>query len=211
MLCARRPTEPQTRGRVFQQFVILGRSCPRISWFLACANSWKRKARHKKTEWNLRTRKDVQAQLADAKGPTVQRSDAAGDRSSPTSIDAGTAIAVPSFPKLAIPVPALVRTWREAHYAEPGYLLFLQGSKLVAQPFDAKRLRLTDKPKSLSDLVGRNTGSTGSAMFSLASGVLAYQENLGQRDAHRMPTSFLAFCWRANWTRIRRMRLAETP
>ena len=48
--------------------------------------------------------------------PTVQRSDAAGDRSSTTSIDVGTVIAVPSFPKLAIPVPTtrFLITWLQA-------------------------------------------------------------------------------------------------
>jgi hypothetical protein len=60
----------------------------------------------KKIGRNLRTRKDVQAQVAEREGPTVERSDAAGDRSSSTSIDLGTARAVPSFPKLAIPAPA---------------------------------------------------------------------------------------------------------
>ena len=66
----------------------------------------------KKIGRNLRTRKDVQAQLADAKAQLFRCS----DRSSPTSIDVGTAIAVPSFPKLAIPVPATRSpiTWLQA-------------------------------------------------------------------------------------------------
>src|SRR5207247_4727787 len=38
--------------------------------------------------------------------------------------------------KEKLPEGPLVRTWREARYAEPGYLLFLQGSGLVPQRFD---------------------------------------------------------------------------
>jgi hypothetical protein len=73
----------------------------------------------------------------------------------------------------------LVRTWREAHYAEPGFLLFLQGSRLVAQRFDTTRLRLIGEPHSLPELVGMNWTFTGRAMFSVSpSGVLAYQESV---------------------------------
>jgi len=80
-------------------------------------------------------------------------------------------------PKEKLPEGPLVRTWREARYAEPGYLLFLQGSRLVAQPFDAARLRLSGQPFSLPELVGRDWGATGRAMFSVSrDGVLAYQE-----------------------------------
>jgi Tol biopolymer transport system component len=75
------------------------------------------------------------------------------------------------------PEGPLVRTWREAQYAEPGYLLYLQGSRLVAQQFDTSRLRLTGKPFSLPELIGLHRLSTGQAMFSVSpGGVLAYQE-----------------------------------
>jgi len=86
-------------------------------------------------------------------------------------------------PKDKLPESPLVRTWREARYAEPGYLLFLQGSRLMAQRFDTARLRLTGEPQSLPELVGRHWGNTGRAMFSASpSGVLAYQEAVALPD-----------------------------
>jgi Tol biopolymer transport system component len=80
-------------------------------------------------------------------------------------------------PKEKLPEGPLVRTWREARYAAPGYLLFLQGSKLVAQKLDTQKLRLTGEPLTLPELVGTHRVNTGRAMFSVSSGgVLAYQE-----------------------------------
>jgi hypothetical protein len=80
-------------------------------------------------------------------------------------------------PKEKLPEGPLVRTWREARYAEPGYLLFLRGSRLVAQRFDTGRLRLAGEPVSLPELVGMHWVNTGRAMFSVSrSGVLTYQE-----------------------------------
>jgi Tol biopolymer transport system component/predicted Ser/Thr protein kinase len=80
-------------------------------------------------------------------------------------------------PKEKLPEGPLVPTWREARYVELGYLLFLQGSRLVAQKFDTARLRVTGEPLSLPELVGLSLVVTGRAMFSVSSaGVLAYQE-----------------------------------
>ena len=80
-------------------------------------------------------------------------------------------------PREKLPEGPLVRTWREARYVQPGYLLFLQGSRLVAQRFDTTRLRLTGEPISLPELVELHWLSTGRAMFSVSpDGVLAYQE-----------------------------------
>jgi len=81
-------------------------------------------------------------------------------------------------PKEKLPEGPLVRTWREARYTEPGYLLFfLQGSRLVAQPFVTARLRLTGEPLSLPELVETSWTHTGRARFSVSpGGVLAYQE-----------------------------------
>jgi eukaryotic-like serine/threonine-protein kinase len=77
-----------------------------------------------------------------------------------------------------------VRTWREARYAEPGYLLFLQGSRLVAQQFDPARLRLSGEPYPRTEPVGRHWVNTGRAMFSASvSAVLAYQEAVSQPGA----------------------------
>ena len=59
-------------------------------------------------------------------------------------------------------------------YAEPGYLLYLRGSNLVAQPFDAKTLRTTGEPVPLAEQVG--TDSLGLAQFSISrEGTLAYR------------------------------------
>jgi serine/threonine protein kinase len=86
--------------------------------------------------------------------------------------------------KEKLPDGPLVRTWREARYVEPGYLLFLQGSRLVAQRFDAARLRLSGEPLSLPELLGMHWINTGRAMFSVSpGGVLAYQEAEPRRGA----------------------------
>jgi len=88
-------------------------------------------------------------------------------------------------PKEKLPETPLVRTWREAQYAEPGYLLFLQGPKLVAQRFDAARLRLSGTPLTLPELVGLHLFATGRAMFAVSpSGVLAYQEAVPPAASH---------------------------
>jgi Tol biopolymer transport system component len=79
--------------------------------------------------------------------------------------------------KEKLPEGPLVRTGREAQYAAPGYLLFLQGSRLVARQFDMARLRVKGEPLSLPEHVGLEWGYTGQAMFSVSQGgVLAYQE-----------------------------------
>jgi Tol biopolymer transport system component len=87
-------------------------------------------------------------------------------------------------PKEKLPEGPLVRTWREARYAEPGYLVFLQGSRLVAQQFDVAKLRLIGEPHSLPEHIGRHWVNTGRVMFSTSpGGVLAYQEALPQPGA----------------------------
>jgi eukaryotic-like serine/threonine-protein kinase len=58
---------------------------------------------------------------------------------------------------------------------EPGYLLFLRGGSLLAQPFDAKSLKLMGNPMSLVQNV-ISFGPSASACFSVSSnGVLVYQ------------------------------------
>jgi eukaryotic-like serine/threonine-protein kinase len=62
-----------------------------------------------------------------------------------------------------------------AQFAEPGYLLFIRGNVLMAQPFDTKALRVSGEPA----VVGRNVqyvATWGSSAFSASeNGVLAYQ------------------------------------
>ena len=61
-----------------------------------------------------------------------------------------------------------------ASYAPPGYLLFLQGRTLMAQPFDAERLELSGQPFVVADGL-RVSNTTASAGFSASErGALAY-------------------------------------
>jgi serine/threonine protein kinase len=77
----------------------------------------------------------------------------------------------------------LVRTWRQARYMDPGYLLFLQGSTLMARRFDPARLRFTGEPRAFAEHIGTDWINTGRALFSTsATGVLVYQEAVQQED-----------------------------
>src|SRR5689334_2573471 len=59
-------------------------------------------------------------------------------------------------------------------YAPPGYLLFVKDKTLVAQPFDAKALKITGEPVPLAEQIG--TDAVGLARFSVSrDGVLAYR------------------------------------
>ncbi|HLY17943.1 MAG TPA: protein kinase [Bryobacteraceae bacterium] len=80
-----------------------------------------------------------------------------------------------------LPDGPLVRTWREAHYADSGYLLYLEGKVLMARPFNASGLRFTGEARALPEQIGRHWGTTGHAMFSVSSrDALIYQEVLPQ-------------------------------
>jgi len=76
---------------------------------------------------------------------------------------------------------SLMQTDSRVQYApplrpeEPGYLLFIRGSSLLAQPFDADRLRLAGEPFPIArDVI--YFGPTLSTSFSVsANGVLVYQ------------------------------------
>jgi Tol biopolymer transport system component len=95
-------------------------------------------------------------------------------------------------PAEKLPEGPLVRTWREAHYADPGYLLYLEGTTLMARPFDPARLRFTGEPRALPERIGKHWGTTGHAMFSTsATGTLVYQDALPQ------PVSRIVFTGRA--------------
>jgi len=59
-------------------------------------------------------------------------------------------------------------------YSPPGYLLFVRDRTLVAQPFDAKALKITGEPVPLAEKIG--TDNVGLARFSVSrNGVLAYR------------------------------------
>jgi Tol biopolymer transport system component len=57
-----------------------------------------------------------------------------------------------------------------AQYVEPGYLLFLRGGTLLAQPFDARSLRTTGSAQSVAESV-----SAGSSFSVSGNGLLLYQ------------------------------------
>jgi eukaryotic-like serine/threonine-protein kinase len=59
-------------------------------------------------------------------------------------------------------------------YAPPGYLLFVRDRTLVAQPFDARALKITGEAVPLAEKIG--TDNVGLARFSVSNeGVLAYR------------------------------------
>jgi hypothetical protein len=77
----------------------------------------------------------------------------------------------------------LMQTDLLVHYApplrpaEPGYLLFIRGASLLAQPFDADQGKLAGEPSPIAQNVVYY-GSNLSACFSVSTnGVLAYQAN----------------------------------
>src|SRR5207245_9395852 len=62
-------------------------------------------------------------------------------------------------------------------YAPPGFLLFLRERTLMAQSFDATKLKLTTEPFPIAEQVGYNAG-TGRGFFSVSeTGVLVFLSN----------------------------------
>jgi Tol biopolymer transport system component len=70
------------------------------------------------------------------------------------------------------------RTEKRAEYASPGYLVFVDGSVLMAQPFDARSARATGDPVPIS---GRLPGWVGEFSVSSA-GVLAHKVEPAQGE-----------------------------
>lgn len=69
----------------------------------------------------------------------------------------------------------------DALYAPPGYLLFLRNGTLMAQPFDAKRLKLAGEAFPVAGQVA-NPANWRLAHFSVSqTGVLVYEAGSGQR------------------------------
>lgn len=67
-----------------------------------------------------------------------------------------------------------------AAYAPPGFLLFLQNEKLMAQPFDVDKFQLTGEPLPVAEHVAYNLG-LGRGAFSVSeNGVLAYRSGSSQ-------------------------------
>ncbi len=63
----------------------------------------------------------------------------------------------------------------QATYAEPGYLLFLRGATLMAQPFDASSLKLTGEPSRIAEDVTHNPRTNRTSFSVSETGVLAFR------------------------------------
>jgi eukaryotic-like serine/threonine-protein kinase len=69
-----------------------------------------------------------------------------------------------------------------AAYAPPGFLLFLRNETLMAQPFDAKTLKLTGEQVPIAEQVAFNSGLGRGAFAVSENGVLAFRTGGGQID-----------------------------
>jgi eukaryotic-like serine/threonine-protein kinase len=67
----------------------------------------------------------------------------------------------------------LVAADYKAAYVDPGYLLFVRGDALLAQPFDTKRLELTGEPAVVAEGIWKFQGAA-QVSFSATRTVLAY-------------------------------------
>src|SRR5262245_20542459 len=83
----------------------------------------------------------------------------------------------------------ILQTDSRAIYTPPGFLLFLRLGTLMAQPFDASRLRLTGEPVRVADEVGYNPFNSRNTITVSDNGVLAYRAGTGTG----VPTSELAW------------------
>jgi Tol biopolymer transport system component len=80
----------------------------------------------------------------------------------------------------------LLDGWTNAKYAQ-GHLLYVRGTTLVAQPFDATRLRLTGQPVPLAEHLVANVPGYQVGVFSVSdTGVLAFQARASDEDESRL-------------------------
>ena len=69
-----------------------------------------------------------------------------------------------------------------AMFVAPGYLLFVRGKTLLAQPFDVDRLQLNGRPVAIADQLSSSGSTAGLRTFSVSSsGVLAYHVGSGSK------------------------------
>jgi Tol biopolymer transport system component/predicted Ser/Thr protein kinase len=80
---------------------------------------------------------------------------------------------------------AIMKSDSAVTYAAPGYLLYLRGDSLVAQPFDAARVAVTGPPEPLIDRVGRHYGKLDYLpLISVSTtGVLVYRNGTRYRQS----------------------------
>ncbi len=62
-----------------------------------------------------------------------------------------------------------------AQYADPGYVLFVRGGALLAQPFDKRNLGTTGSSQSIAESVSSTIGASGAAVSVSGNGLLLYQ------------------------------------
>src|SRR5260221_7817273 len=60
-------------------------------------------------------------------------------------------------------------------YTPPGFLVFVRGTTLVAQRFDARRLKPEGEPMAIAEPVERNTWGFRAAFSVSSAGVLAFR------------------------------------
>lgn len=76
------------------------------------------------------------------------------------------------------PPRRLLDTIANASFVSPGLLLFGRGQVMMAQPFDAGKLQLTDEPFAVVDLVGRSPGGRHNTYSSSSGGALVYRSDI---------------------------------
>lgn len=102
-----------------------------------------------------------------------------------SNLESATGVYVGSLdPNDRLPEGPLVRTWREARYADPGYLLYFEGATLMRRPFDPAKLEFRGVASPVPERIGLHPESTGRAIFSVAgSRALVYQEAFSMAPA----------------------------
>jgi Tol biopolymer transport system component len=73
-----------------------------------------------------------------------------------------------------------------AHYASPGYLLFVRDEALVAQPFDIQRLEFTGEPVSVSQTIAYVVTNGRIGVTTSDNGVVAFRETPGSLGADQL-------------------------
>jgi Tol biopolymer transport system component len=81
----------------------------------------------------------------------------------------------------------LFHAYSGPQYAPPGYLLFVRGTRLTAQPFDATALTVAGEPVRVADGVNNDWGTWRGVFSASGNGLLAYQTVEGGVGGE--------FCW----------------
>jgi eukaryotic-like serine/threonine-protein kinase len=79
--------------------------------------------------------------------------------------------------------PVAVGVFSRIEFAPPGYILFTRDRALLAQPFDARRMRFTGEPFPIADDVQADFGPGNADFTTSANGLLALRGSSGQGGA----------------------------